>query len=203
MTDYKRDQGSLLSSLELFCQEKNIPTLKKESAALLELLVRIKQPKSILEVGTAIGLSAIRMALASPSSHLTTIEHDAERVSMARDNIQAFGLDDRIRVLYGDAGEVLQVNRASYDFVFLDAAKGHYVSYFDAIADQVEPGGIVMADNVLFRGMVEGEGIAVRRKVTIIKRLRTYLEYVESLPNWQTTLLSFDDGLAISIKEQV
>lgn len=201
MMGYESDQGSL-GSLELFCQEKGIPTLKKESAALLDLLVRIKQPKSILEVGTAIGLSAIRMALAAPSAQLTTIEYHAERVAMARDHIQAFGLDDRIRVLYGDASEILEINQGTYDFVFLDAAKGHYVDYFDAIAGQVEPGGIIVADNVLFRGLVEKEGIAVRRKVTIIKRLRSYLDHVGSLPNWRTTLLSIDDGLAISIKEE-
>lgn len=196
------DQGSL-GSLELFCEENGIPTLKKTSAQLLEMLVRIKEPEFILEVGTAVGLSAIRMALAYPKAQITSIEHQADRVKQARDNIEAFGLSDRIRVLYGDADEVLAVNRSSYDLVFLDAAKGHYISYFDAIADQVRPGGLIVADNVLFRGMVEEEGIAVRRKVTIIKRLRTYLEHVEFHPEWKTTVLPIDDGLAISIKEQV
>ena len=165
----------------------------------LEFMVNMKKPLRILELGTAIGYSAIIMHdAAGCNPHITTIERSEEMIKYAKENIKAYGLEDKITIEAGDCLEVLEKLEGPYDLIFMDAGKGHYNHFLPHCLRLLKDDGIIIADNVLFRGMVATDDLVKRRKITIVKRMRTYLDMVSQDENLITSVIPMGDGIAIT-----
>ncbi len=192
-----------LKELEKYAEENHIPIIQPEVAQLIRLLVKMNKPKNILEIGTAIGYSAIVMGESSPDeSKITSIEIRNDMVGLSEENIKNHKYNHKIKVLQGDAIEVLPGLQGKYDFIFLDAAKGHYMEFFTESMRLLESGGIIVSDNVLFRGMVASDKLVIRRKKTIVKRLREFLHYINEIEGYTSSIIPIGDGLAITYKEE-
>ena len=189
----------LLQEIEEYADENNIPIINKVSSQLLIETVINKAPKSILEIGTAVGYSALLMASYMPNDgKIITIEQDANRIDTAYNFITRAGRIEQIQLLDGDASEILLQVEGAFDMVFIDAAKGQYLDYLQKIMGKINVGAVIVADNVLFRGMVMSEEPPQKRYRTIVKRLREYLDFVTHDPRFTTTIHSEGDGVAIS-----
>lgn len=191
----------LLAQMEEKARAQQVPIITPEVAVLMETLIKTTQSRHILEVGTAIGYSAILFCLAAgPESRLITIERDPQLIDTARQYIEKAGFANQIKVMPGDATEVLPCLTETVDMIFLDGAKGHYNQMLPHCLKLLKTGGLLISDNVLFRGMVADDAIVKRRKKTIVTRMRTYLQTITTHPQLQTSLLPIGDGLAISLK---
>lgn len=189
----------LLCEMEAYAQEYNVPIIKTEAADILLREAMEKKPFHILEVGTAIGYSALRMAESlGEGGRITTIELSDERADLAEAYIARSPYADAITVLRGDAAEVLPTLTDTYDFVFIDAAKGQYERYLDAIEARLADGAVIAADNVLFRGYVMDEQCEVPRRFrTIVNRLRQFLAMLDEKPQYEVMVYPEGDGIAI------
>lgn len=191
-----------LRDLEKFAQKNHVPIVEPETAQLLKVLLKMNKPKTILEVGTAIGYSALIMAEAtSRDTKITTIERNENMIKEAHKNISSSPYKDRIRIIEGDAEEVLPHLKDTYDFIFLDAAKGQYLDFFKYCASYLNKGGLIVSDNVLFKGMVASDKLVVRRKKTIVTRLRAFLSYINDLDGYTSSVIPIGDGVALTYKE--
>ncbi|MGL4730476.1 MAG: O-methyltransferase [Clostridium sp.] len=195
------DDIGILKEMHDYAIENKVPIIQKEGAKFLQFMVNMKKPKKILELGTAIGYSSILMNLASGGScDITTIERDENMISIASENIEKYGLKDRITILSGDCLEVLEKLDDEYDMIFMDAGKGHYNHFLPHCLRLLAKDGVIVADNVLFRGMVATDELVKRRKITIVKRMRTYLDMVSSDENLVTTVIPMGDGIALTVR---
>ncbi|TYZ25151.1 O-methyltransferase [Selenomonas ruminis] len=196
----------LFREMEQYAAENHVPIINERGRKAFLQVVREQKPHRVLEVGMAIGYSTLQIAVNSADDvKITTMELSEERVKTARSYIARSGYDDRIRILTGDAGELLAheaVQDAPFDFVFIDAAKGQYVDYFHKIEPLLSDSAVILADNVLFRGYVCSEEKPPRRFKTIVKRLREYLELVTKTPGYSTVILENGDGLAVTRREK-
>lgn len=186
-----------------FAREHYIPIIRPESARLLYDIVSRHNPESILEIGTAIGFSGSIM-LSATKAHLTTIELKEPLYDRAKELFDRLGYGDRVTQHLGDAKVVIEdlaKEHKTYDFIFLDGPKGQYIHYLPTLTKLLSKGGVIVADNVLFMGMVEGEEYVPHRKRTIVVNLRKYLQVV-SEPPYETELIHLEDGIAITkVKE--
>lgn len=197
----KPSQG-LLRDLELYAEENSVPIIHKEVADLLRVILKLKRPKKILELGCAIGYSSLFFAdVLDGDVEIVTTERNPIMLERAQDNIKKAGMVDRIKILVGDAEETLKDLEGTFDMIFIDAAKGHYKMFFDMLIGKLNHGGIVISDNILYKGMIASDDYVVRRKKTIVKRMRTYLDYICDLEGISTSLIPIGDGLAISYKD--
>lgn len=188
-----------IKELEDFAKENKVPIAQKETIKFLEFMVSMKKPLRILELGTAIGYSAVLMYdAAGTNPHITTIERSEEMIELAKKNIESFGLEDKIVIEAGDCLEVLERLEEPYDLIFMDAGKGHYNHFLPHCLRLLKEDGIIVADNVLFRGMVATDDLVKRRKITIVKRMRKYLEMVSEDKNLITSVIPMGDGIAIT-----
>ena len=188
-----------IKELEDFAEENKVPIAQKETIKFLEFMVGMKKPLRILELGTAIGYSAILMyEAAGTNPHLTTIERSEEMIGFAKKNIESFGLEKNITIGAGDCIDDLERLEEPYDLIFMDAGKGHYNHFLPHCLRLLKEDGIIIADNVLFRGMVASDDLVKRRKITIVKRMRTYLEMVSNDKNLVTSVIPMGDGIAIT-----
>ena len=206
ITDYIREltprRSELLTSLEEYARKENVPIVEPEVAQLIRTLVTMNKPRNILEVGTAIGYSAILMGESLRGDwHITTLERSPKMIDLALENIKRAGYEDRIKVIEGDARETFPHLSSKYDFIFIDAAKGHYLEFFSYAAELLNPGGIILSDNVLYRGMVATDDLVVRRQRTIVNRLREYLNHINSIDGFTSAVIPLGDGVAITYKE--
>ncbi|KGI42473.1 O-methyltransferase [Clostridium tetani] len=192
-----KDEDDFLKELEEFAKENSVPIIHKEVGRFLEVLINIKKPKRILELGTAIGYSAILMEKASQGkSSITTIERDRDMVALANENIKKSGYEEKIKIVEGDCLEVLSKIDEKFDLIFMDAGKGHYNHFFPECLRLLGGNGIIVGDNVLFRGMVASDHLVKRRKITIVKRMRKFLDMV-SQEEFLTSIIPMGDGLAL------
>lgn len=192
-----------LKDLELYANVNHVPIIDKEVAQFLKVLLKIDKPKSILEIGTAIGYSALIMASSTDEScKIKTIERRLDMIELAKRNINNTDYKDKIKILPGEADEILPKLDEKFDFIFLDAAKGHYLDFFNNCTDLLENKGVIVSDNVLFRGMVASDKLVIRRKKTIVKRLREYLEHITHLEGYETSIIPIGDGVALTYKEE-
>ena len=170
----------------------------------LKVLLRIKKPLHILEVGTAVGFSAILMSeYVAENCKITTIENYEKRIPVARDNFKRAGKEAQITLIEGDAMEVLKGLEGSYDFVFMDAAKGQYIAYLPEVLRILSPEGILVSDNVLQNGeIIESRFVVERRDRTIHSRMREYLYTLKHHEELETSILPLGDGVALSIKKE-
>lgn len=194
------ESKGLLKEMEEYAKANHVPIIQPEVARFLSFIIKGRKVKNILELGTAIGYSAILMHNASEGCTITTIERDPEMIDMAKKNIYSAGIGGDIKIIEGEAGEVLKKLEGSFDLVFLDAAKGQYLEFFPDCDRMLNKNGIIFADNVLFRGMVATNELLTRRKITIVKRMRKYLKFMSNNPDYDTSVLPIGDGVAVSLK---
>lgn len=188
-----------LRELEKFAERNGVPIAQKETIKFLEFMVSMKKPLRILELGTAIGYSAIVMyEAAGTDPHITTVERNEEMIKFAKDNIRDFNLEKKIIIEEGDCLEVLEKLNEPYDLIFMDAGKGHYNHFLPHCLRLLKDDGIIIADNVLFRGMVASDELVKRRKITIVKRMRTYLDLVSQDNKLVTSVIPMGDGIAVT-----
>lgn len=198
---------SYLSNLEKEALKEEVPIIKKETQSLLRFLIAMKKPAHILEVGTAVGFSALLMSECMPETcDITTIEKVEMRLVKARVNLKSTEKADRIRLLEGDAlvvlKEVAEKEEGRYDFIFMDAAKAQYMNYFPEVLKLLAPEGLLVTDNVLQDGTVAQSRYGItRRDRTIHTRMREYLYTLTHSEQLVTTVLSVGDGVTLSIKK--
>lgn len=195
-------QGDLCEEIAREAIKKDVPIIKKETAALLKTMVAAKQPRAILEVGTAVGYSALLMAGVMPADcTITTIEKYEPRIPVAKENFRRAGMEERITLLEGDAEEYLKTLTGPYDFIFMDAAKGQYIHWLPMIMKLLPEGGILFSDNVLQDGTIVHSRYAVeRRDRTIHTRMREYLYTLKHMEELESSIVPIGDGVAISVK---
>lgn len=193
------ESTGIIKELEDYAKENSVPIVQKEVANLLKFMVDLKKPKKILELGTAIGYSSILMCeTMNKATCIYTVERDENMVFAAKENIKKFNMEDNIHIIQGDCLEVLEKMDDKFDLIFIDAGKGHYNHMLKDCLRMLSDDGIIIADNVLFRGMVASRELLIRRKITIVKRMQKYLNLVTQDPNLITTVLPMGDGVAIS-----
>lgn len=187
-----------LAALEKSAKENAVPIIHQEVGKFIEAMINIKRPKKILELGTAVGYSAILMCKASGDDcRVTTIERDSNMIAQAKSNIASFGYEDKITLLEGDALEILGNLQEEFDMIFMDAGKGHYNHFWPHCERLLKNDGMVIADNVLFRGMVASKELIVRRKITIVKRMKKFLDMVSGDERYVTSIIPMGDGIAL------
>ncbi len=191
-----------LNELEEYAIKTNVPIIRPQMQSLLKLLLTIKKPKQILEVGTAIGFSALLMSEYGPKDcKITTIEKYEKRIPIAKENFAKAGREKQITLLEGDATEILKELSGPYDFIFMDAAKGQYINFLPDILKLMPEGGLLISDNVLQDGdALESRYAVTRRNRTIHTRMRDYLYELKHCEELQTDILPVGDGVTISVK---
>jgi predicted O-methyltransferase YrrM len=188
--------------MEAYALEHGVPIMEPAGIETMLQILRIKSPDTVLEVGTAIGYSALRMAYALPEAKIVTIERDKDRLDRAHAYITAAGKEAQIVTIFGDALETgAQAGELGpYDVVFIDAAKGQYKRFFEMYASMLRPGGIVITDNVLFKGLVaEQQEIDKKRIRNLVSKIDEYNRWLTSHPDYDTVILPVGDGVAISV----
>ena len=192
----------ILDQIEKEAIETYVPIIRKEMQSFLKLLLAMNKPARILEVGTAIGFSALLMAEYNPCAcQITTIENYEKRIPIARENFIRAGKQDMITLLEGDAAEVLKTLEEPFDFIFMDAAKGQYVHFMPDVLRLLKKDGILVSDNVLQDGdIIESRYVVTRRNRTIHKRMRDYLYQLTHHEELVTSILPIGDGITLSVK---
>ena len=193
-----------LNNLEKYSNETNVPIIRPSMQSFLKLLLAVKRPKKILEVGCAIGFSALLMSEYGPQDcHITTIEKYEKRIPIARENFAKAGKEDCITLLEGDAVDILKELDDTYDFIFMDAAKGQYIHFLPDILRLLAEGGLLVSDNVLQDGdIIESRFAVTRRNRTIHGRMRDYLYELKHHPDLVTSILPVGDGVTVSVKQE-
>ncbi len=186
--------------MERYAEANNIPIIEIDSIKFIMKYIKLNNVKSVLEIGTAIGYSAILMANASADVEITTIEKDEKRYREAVKNVNSCGLDKRIDVVYNDA---LEVNLAghSYDLIFIDAAKGGYIKYFEKFCNYLNPGGVIITDNLKFHGLVKNKNMVKSKNLKgIVDKIEKYIEFLDNNKEYITKYYDIGDGLSVSFK---
>ncbi|WP_373898528.1 O-methyltransferase [Haloimpatiens sp. FM7315] len=194
------EKQGVLKELEEFAHNNAVPIVQKETAQFLELMINMKKPKRILELGTAIGYSSILMCLSSNmQAKITTVERDEKMIELAKENIQKYKLDNNIEIIKGECLDALSNMKDTFDFIFIDAGKGHYNHFLPHCLRMLNKEGVIVADNVLFRGMVASDELVKRRKITIVKRMREYLNMIND-KEFLTSTIPMGDGIAVTVR---
>ena len=194
--------SEFLETLEQQAKSDGVPIVRRQMQSFLKVLLRMKRPARILEVGTAIGFSAILMCENTPpETTVTTIEKYEKRIPQAKENFARAGLKGRVTLLEGDAMEILKELEGSFDFIFMDAAKGQYIYFLPEVLRLLEPEGILVSDNVLQEGdLIESHFVVERRNRTIYKRMREYLYELKHNERLLTSIVPVGDGAAVSVR---
>lgn len=186
--------------LRRYAEVENVPIMKLETKEFLKILLAIKKPKSILEIGTAIGYSSLVFDKYT-DANITTIELSEDMAKIAQGNFNKYNVG--LNLINDDAEKALTKLNQGFDFVFIDANKSNYKFYFDYVDKHLlNSGGIIVADNILFRGEVCNDDLVEKRKITIVKRLRNFLAYISLRDDYKTSIVPIGDGISISIKEE-
>lgn len=195
---------NFLLELEKYAEINHVPIIHPEVAQLIKVLLNIAKPKKILEIGTAIGYSALVMASAiEKHGKIISIEKREDMINIAEKNITDNGYSNIIQIIKGEAEEILPNINDKFDFIFIDAAKGQYMEFFPHCLRNLVDGGIILSDNVLYKGMVASDELVMRRKKTIVKRMRNYLDYITSNKDLVSSVIPIGDGVAITYKKEV
>jgi predicted O-methyltransferase YrrM len=192
------------AELERECKKMQIPIIDRDAADLLKLQLKIKNPQQILEVGTAHGFSTLLLAkYSAEQSEITAVELDPERALKAKENFAQFNFQEKIDLKVGDAFDVLLYLKKDYDFIFLDAAKGQYFYLFEYLMELLAPGGILISDNVLYKGKVLEAGETRHKIRTMVTNLKKYLKLIMNHPELDSTIVTAGDGMAISRRKDI
>lgn len=197
------DRGNtpFLEELEQKAKSDFVPVIRKEMQSFLKVLLSLKRPARILEVGTAVGFSALLMCEYNPvPCHITTIENYEKRIPLALENFKKAGREDRITLLAGDAADILKDLEGPFDLIFMDAAKGQYLHFLPDVVRLMAPGSVLISDNVLQDGdIIESRFLVERRNRTIHKRMREYLYQLKHRDDLVTSVLPLGDGVTVSV----
>lgn len=207
VSSLEQGNGAFLDALEAEALSQEVPVIRKDMQSFLKFLLALKQPGRILEVGTAVGFSALLMAEYNPQEcTVTTIENWEPRIAKARENFRRAGREGQITLLEGDAGKILPelcAQGRQFDWIFMDAAKGQYPLLLPSAVKLLEEGGVLLTDNVLFDGeIIESRFAVTRRNRTIHKRMRDYLYTLTHHECLTTTVLAVGDGAAVSVRRK-
>lgn len=200
----ERGNGELLDSIEADAVKNDVPIIRKEMESFLKVMLEIIKPAKILELGTAVGYSAILMSRHIPEgSGIVTIENYEKRIVEARENIKRAGAENVINLVEGDALDILPELSEKFDFVFMDAAKGQYMNFLHLVLPLMNDGAVLVCDNVLQEGsIVESRYVTPRRERTIHSRMREYLYTLKNTPELETSIIPIGDGITVSVKKQ-
>ena len=202
INSFDKGNSEFLDELEQEAKRDYVPIIRKDMQNLLRFLLRFKRPVKILEVGTAVGFSALLMAEnTAEECQITTIENYEKRIPIARENFKKAGMENRITLLEGDATEILKELDGSYDFIFMDAAKGQYLNFLPDLLRLLAEDGMLISDNVLQDGdLMESRYAVTRRNRTIHSRMRDYLYELKNNPLLETVILPVGDGVTVSVR---
>ena len=192
-----------LEELARDARAAGVPIIRREMQSFLKVLLAMKRPERILEIGTAVGFSAILMAsCGAEGCQITTIEQYEKRIPAARRNIRESGFSEQITLIEGDAAAVLPQLTDPFDFIFMDAAKGQYPAFLGDCVRLLNPGGVLVSDNVLQEGdLIESHYLVERRNRTIYERMRDYLYTLKHHPLLETAIVPVGDGVTVSVRK--
>lgn len=189
----------MIENIEKYARDNNVPIMLPDGIEYLCRIIKENNIKSILEIGTAIGYSAIKMALVNSNIKITTIERDKERYELAISNIKKFLLDDRIHAIKSDALDV-EID-GYFDLIFIDASKGHSIDFFEKFKKNLAPDGMIVTDNLSFHGLVEDESLAItKNQKGLVKRIKNFIEFLDNNEEFTTTYIDIGDKISISKK---
>ncbi|EAC5438744.1 O-methyltransferase [Listeria monocytogenes] len=190
--------------LEAYAKENEVPIMEPDSLYCLLQILDIQKPKRILELGTAIGYSALKMADKLPDAEIITVERDEERYEQAIHNIQRYGANDRVKVLLTDAIEGAEeiLTHGPFDAIFIDAAKAQYEKFFHIYTDSLAENGVIYSDNVLFKGLALDMTPEKQRKLRVARKMRHFNDFLVTHPDFETTTIPLGDGLSISKRKK-
>ena len=202
---FDKELPEYLRKLEKYAKETDVPIIRPQMQNLLRFLIIWKKPSSILEVGTAIGFSALFMSEYAPKDcHITTIEKYEKRIPLAKENFSKAGKEDIITLLEGDAADILSSlsSDEGFDLIFMDAAKGQYIHFLENIIRLLSPNGIIVSDNILQEGeLLESKYAITRRNRTIHNRMREYIYALTHDARLETLILPIADGITLSVRK--
>ncbi|MFO7814774.1 MAG: O-methyltransferase [Halanaerobiales bacterium] len=192
-----------VKALEKTAHQSNIPIISRETANIIKSVITVKQPQLILEIGTAIGFSTLWMAEYTGSdSEIVTIEKNQKRFNKARKNIKDFGFGDKITFKFGEAEEIIPYLRRKFDLVFMDAAKGQYLNLFKMVEEKTSEHGVIICDNILYKGLVRSGDQVERNIRTIVVNMRKFLIYLKNNQSFKTEIFDINDGISISTRRK-
>ena len=200
----EKTNSDILEKIEKEAHENNVTIIRKEMESFLRVMLELKRPKRILELGTAVGYSAILMSeCIEKKSKIVTIENYEKRIPIAKQNIKDAGKEKVIELLEGDAMEIMPtLQENQFDFVFMDAAKAQYIHFLPEVMRLMKKGAVLITDNVLQEGdLIESKYVVRRRDRTIHKRMREYLEVVKNSKDLETSIVPIGDGITVSVKK--
>lgn len=194
------DEDEKLEKFRQQCIERSLPIIHKEVGQYIKLVINQLHAKNIIEVGTNVGYSSIFMSnVMNNEGKVVTFERSEKFYEEALKTIESFNLEKNIEVHFGDAVENLDNIEGTFDMAFIDAAKSYYKTFFDKCSMKMKSGGIIISDNVLYQGMIATDELVVRRKKTLVRNMRNYLEYISNDERYITTVLPLGDGLAVTL----
>ncbi len=197
-----------LDDIKLYAAKNSIPIMRDGGIEFICNYIKEGKIKKILEIGTAIGFSAIEFAQVAPDITVTTIELDIDRHIKAKQNIHDSGLDGRINAIHGDALKLELRDRQNqaqlFDMIFIDAAKGQYINFFQKYKENLAPGGVFISDNLSFHGMVDDLTLTHNYStIKLVKKIRKYIEFLKENTEFSTKFYTFGDGISVSIRNSV
>ena len=204
IAELMKEKDPFILEIEQYAEQNHVPIMASDAIEAFLGLLSVQQPTKILEIGSAIGYSSIRMAQLLPEVSIVTIERDTDRFTKAVQLIEASGLEKRIRIIEADAleEEADEILSETYDALFIDAAKGQYQRFFDKYSPAVLPNGVIYCDNLFMHGMVlQDEQDIPRRKRTMIRNLKEFTRWIMTHPNYNTSLLPIGDGILVAVKK--
>lgn len=197
-----KGNSAFLYELENFARVEGVPVIRRQTQGLLRFLLALTRPERILEVGTAIGFSALLMSENAPQAHITTIEKYEKWIPLAKENFRKAGKEEAITMLCGDAADILKTLTGTYDFIFMDAAKAQYIHFLPDTLRLLSAGGMLVSDNVLQDGdVIESRYAVTRRNRTIHARMREYLYELTHRGELSSVILPVGDGVALTIRK--
>lgn len=203
MHSLEKPNSPLLEEIEKQAHIDNVPIIRKEMESFLRVMLSIKKPKRVLELGTAVGYSAILMSESlDKDATITTIENYDKRIKVAKENIKKAKKEEVITLLEGDALEIMKtLDENQYDFVFMDAAKAQYIYFLPEVLRLMKQGAVLITDNVLQEGdLIESKYVVRRRDRTIHKRMREYMEVIKNHDLLETSIVPIGDGITVSVR---
>ena len=196
-----KDSEGKLFELEKYAHENNVPIIQKEVRCFLGTILKYKKVKNIVELGTAIGYSSLFFSqYIEPDGKIITFEREKEYYDIAMKNIEDMGKEDKIEVVFGDAYDNVKKLNQKFDLIFMDANKSMYRYYFDTLFPLLNVGGMMICDNILYKGMVSNDDLAPRKQNTIITNLREFLSFISYHPKLETSIIPIGDGVSMSVK---
>lgn len=191
--------SDIIREIEEYAHDNNVPIMLSDGIDFMCDYIRDYNVKNILEIGTAIGYSAIRMASVSKGIHIDTIERDKDRYLMACSNIKRMGMESQINAIYGDAMDVSVDKMGMYDLIFIDASKGHSTDFFLKFSPLLAENGVIITDNLSFHGLVEDESLAVtKNQKGLVKRIKKFICFLDNNSEYVTEYISVGDKISIS-----